>query len=373
MRLQQLINILSTRKHITGGFGTQSTIVSRAVVDQKNKVSFDPDFDITTLKIPGAVVLRAPAVIFTDVITQARTAMVFANGAPVFTAVPTALLLMFAFMLAICSPAKAQTTSEVIFSGPSALITGTTNAAGSLTLNGVPAASDSFVISSTASSGTMTYKYVAALSGGTSPNEIVLGTNATSTITRTINAINSSGSSAGAYNTSGTLPGVLSGTGTGNSVSLSAITTGTNGNGITLSGTFTNATANFFSGTTLTGGAVASGTINVLTIPATSTGSGTFAFTGADVGFLSGTISTSPAGYFQAITNTGTYILSSTSTLTGTTAGTATHLSALTIFPQVITGTTSATVIGFKNTTTGTAGAGAAFTGKFWIKGYNER
>jgi hypothetical protein len=82
MTLSQVINLLSIRKRIKGNFSADLAIAARALLDVNNKVVFDPDFQVGN--IPGATVQTAPAVLFTDIATGLKYAMVMKNGAPEF-------------------------------------------------------------------------------------------------------------------------------------------------------------------------------------------------------------------------------------------------------------------------------------------------
>ena len=82
MTLSQAINLISIRKKVGGNFSAALAIAARALLDVNNKVVFDPDFNVTN--IPGATVTTAPAIVFKDIATGVRYAMVVKNGAPEF-------------------------------------------------------------------------------------------------------------------------------------------------------------------------------------------------------------------------------------------------------------------------------------------------
>ena len=82
MRLSQAVNLISIRKKVGGNFSAALAIAARALLDVKNNVVFDPDFPVA--RIPGATVPTAPAILFTDIATGVKYAMVVKNGAPQF-------------------------------------------------------------------------------------------------------------------------------------------------------------------------------------------------------------------------------------------------------------------------------------------------
>jgi len=82
MRLSQAINIISIKKKVGGNFSAALAIAARALLDVNNNVVFDPDFPVGG--IAGATVQTAPAVVFTDIATGLKYAMVVKNGAPEF-------------------------------------------------------------------------------------------------------------------------------------------------------------------------------------------------------------------------------------------------------------------------------------------------
>jgi len=82
MTLSQAINLISIRKKVGGNFSAALAVAARALLDMNNKVVFDPDFQVGA--IPGATVQTAPAILFTDIATGQKYAMVVKNGAPEF-------------------------------------------------------------------------------------------------------------------------------------------------------------------------------------------------------------------------------------------------------------------------------------------------
>lgn len=82
MTLSQAVNLISIRKKVGGNFSAALAIAARALLDVNNNVVFDPDFQVAN--IPGATIATAPAIVFTDIATGLKYAMVIKNGAPVF-------------------------------------------------------------------------------------------------------------------------------------------------------------------------------------------------------------------------------------------------------------------------------------------------
>ena len=79
MTLSKAVNLISIRKKIGGNFSAALAIAARALLDTHNSVVFDPDFPVAN--IPGATVPTAPAIVFTDIATGTKYAMVVKNGA----------------------------------------------------------------------------------------------------------------------------------------------------------------------------------------------------------------------------------------------------------------------------------------------------
>lgn len=250
-------------------------------------------------------------------------------------------------------------TSEFIVNSGTApvLISGSTKATGTLTLNVNPSPGDVITL------GTFSYTYKSSISGTT--NQILIssgsGGSLSATITNTINAIITGGTSNANYYTSGSNTSATAAAGTGNNIAVTALSSGTAGNGVATTGSFASG-YNLWGATTLTGGAVASGTDTLFTLPANG---GSYVFAGADIVCLSGTLTAVPS---VAIQSGSTTVLSGTVSLTGTTANNITHITAVTSpLPVVVTGTNAAP-IQLKITTTGTATS--PFMGKVFIKGY---
>lgn len=82
MTLSQAVNLISIRKKVGGNFSAALAIAARALLDMKNNVVVDPDFPVAG--IAGATVATAPAILFTDIATGVKYAMVVKNGAPEF-------------------------------------------------------------------------------------------------------------------------------------------------------------------------------------------------------------------------------------------------------------------------------------------------
>ena len=272
------------------------------------------------------------------------------------------LILSIIALLAAVATALAQTGSVtvsefIVNSGTTPiLVSGTTKAAGTLTLNVQPTPGDVITL------GTFTYTYKTAISGTTSQIVISTGSSGSlaNTITNTINAITTGGTSS-QYYVSGTNTSASAASGTGNTILVTAYASGTAGNDIAATGSFASA-YNSWSAPTLAGGAVASGTDTIYTLPASG---GSYVLTAADVLCLSGTLTAAPSVAIQSGSAT---LLSGTVSLTGTTANNITHIAALTSpLPVVVTGT-NATPIQLKVTSTGTATS--PFEVKVFVKGY---
>lgn len=247
-------------------------------------------------------------------------------------------------------------TSEFIVNSGTApvLISGSTKAAGTLTLNVNPSPGDVITL------GTFSYTYKSSISGTT--NQILIGSGSlASTITNTINAIATGGTSNPNYYTSGSNTSATAVAGTGNSIAVTALSSGTAGNGVAATGSFASS-YNTWAAATLTGGAVASGTDTIFTLPANG---GSYVFTGADIVCLGGTLTAVPS---VAIQSGSTTVLSGTVSLTGTTANNITHITAATSPLPVVVSGTGAAPIQLKITSSGTATS--PFMGKVFIKGY---
>src|ERR1700677_3516945 len=198
------------------------------------------------------------------------------------------LILPIIAFLASGAAGLAQTgsviTNEFIVNSGSVpiLISGTTKAAGTLTLNAQPAAGDVITL------GTSSYVYTGTLSG-TTTNQIVISGSLAGTIADTIGCINSSGSNAGYYST-GTNASAIVAAGTGNAIVATAVTSGTAGNGVATTGSFASQN-DYWGGATLAGGAVASGTDTLYTLPANGGG---YVFSAAVGGCRSGRLTGGP-------------------------------------------------------------------------------
>jgi hypothetical protein len=79
MTLSQAVNLISIRKKVGGNFSAALAIAARALLDVKNNVVFDPDFQVAN--VPGSTMATAPAIVFTDIATGLKYAMVVKNGA----------------------------------------------------------------------------------------------------------------------------------------------------------------------------------------------------------------------------------------------------------------------------------------------------
>lgn len=247
------------------------------------------------------------------------------------------------------------TTAEFIVNSGSnpILISGSTKASGTLALGAQPSAGDVVTL------GTYSYTYKSALSG-TATNQILISGSLAGTVANTVNAITTGGTSS-QYYVGGTNASASAAAGAGSTIVATAVASGTAGNGVAATGSFASQ-ANGWGGATLTGGAVASGTDTIYTLPANG---GSYVFTAADVVCLGGTLSAAPSVAIQSGSAT---LLSGTVSLTGTTANSLTHITSVTSpLPLVVTGT-NATPIQLKITTSGTATS--PFTGKVFIKGY---
>jgi hypothetical protein len=82
MTLSQAVNLISIKKKVGGNFSAALAIAARALLDVNNNVVFDPDFPVGA--ISGATLRTAPAIIFTDIATGLKYAMVVKNGAAEF-------------------------------------------------------------------------------------------------------------------------------------------------------------------------------------------------------------------------------------------------------------------------------------------------
>jgi hypothetical protein len=82
MTLSKAVNLISIRKKVGGNFSAALAIAARALLDINNNVVFDPDFQVAG--IPGSTLSTAPAIVFTDIATGLKYAMVVKNGAPEF-------------------------------------------------------------------------------------------------------------------------------------------------------------------------------------------------------------------------------------------------------------------------------------------------
>ncbi|HWB60381.1 MAG TPA: hypothetical protein VG733_12875 [Chthoniobacteraceae bacterium] len=257
---------------------------------------------------------------------------------------------------AVAQTGNVTTTEFIVNSGTApVLLTGSTKATGTLTLNAVPSPGDVITL------GTFTYTYKSAISG---TNQILIGSLA-NTITNTVNAIVSSGSTAN-YDTSGTnTSGTASAS--GNTITVTAYTAGTAGNSVATTGSFASSN-NSWGAATLTGGAVASGTDTLYVLPANG---GSYVLTAADILYLSGTLSSTPSVAIQSGTTASAgspTVLTGTVAISGSTANNVTHIVASTSpLPVVVTGT-NATPIQLKVPTAG--GATSPLEVKVFIKGY---
>lgn len=274
------------------------------------------------------------------------------------------ILALAAFSLPVFAQSKGSitTTGFIVNSGSAPiLISGTISATGSLTLNAPPIAADNFTIAST--SGTQSYTFVSTLVNGAG-NQILIG-GTTSGVAGTLVALNAAFTNTGttaSYISTGTNLNV-SGSISGNSYLLTAYATGTSGNGVATTGSFVQPAQDFFSGPTLTGGALATtGTIPLWNLPASS---GTYVLTAVDAVYLSGTVNNSTVAILGGTNN---LVLTGTTTLTGTVATSYTHIAANTAPGTVIITGTAASPISLKLVTTGTATS--PFTVRLYIKGY---
>ena len=258
---------------------------------------------------------------------------------------------------ALAQTGSVTTAEFIVNSGTSpVLITGTTKAAGTLTLNVNPSPGDVITV------GAFTYTYKAAIAGTT--NQILIGNGANAlatTITNTINAITTGGNGSPNYYTSGNNTGATAAASAGNTIAVTAVTPGTAGNSVATTASFA-AAANSWGSATLTGGAVAATTDTVFTLPANE---GSYVFTGADVVCLGGALTAAPSVQIQSGATT---LLSGVVTLTGTAVNNLTHIPAATSpLPVVVAGANGAP-IQLKITTQGTATT--PFQAKVFIKGY---
>jgi hypothetical protein len=80
MTISQAVNLISIKKKVGGNFSAALAIAARALLDVNNNVVFDPDFPVAN--IAGATLRTAPAIVFTDIATGLKYAMVIKNGAP---------------------------------------------------------------------------------------------------------------------------------------------------------------------------------------------------------------------------------------------------------------------------------------------------
>jgi hypothetical protein len=273
------------------------------------------------------------------------------------------LILSIAAVGAACASAVAQTgntiTAEFIVNSGTApiLVSGTTKATGTLTLNAQPSPGDVITL------GTFSYTYKSAVSE--TANQILISSGASgslaNTISNTINAITTGGTTNPNYYTSGSNTSASAAAGAGNTVLVTAYASGTAGNAVVTTGSFTSP-ANSWGAPALSGGAVASGTSTICVLPPNG---GSYVFTAADVLCLGGTLTAAPS---VAIQSGGATVLSGTVALTGTTPNSISHIAAAASpLPVVVTGTNAAP-IQLKVTSNGTATS--PFTVKVFVKGY---
>lgn len=82
MQLRQILDQIAITKKIGGKAGAELSVATRAVIDNNNDIVVDPDFNVTA--IPGATIGSSAAIIFTDIVTGKKYAMLIKEGAPIF-------------------------------------------------------------------------------------------------------------------------------------------------------------------------------------------------------------------------------------------------------------------------------------------------
>lgn len=132
--LHKQVRKLQTSKNIGGNFGVELSIASRAVLAKDNSIAYDPD-------TPGALLLK-------DVDTGVVNQVYIKDGALKFTAVGnalTAIALALFLALGFGHTAKAQSTTEMVFSST---VTGTGTAGTVLPLNTIINTGTNFIVNS---------------------------------------------------------------------------------------------------------------------------------------------------------------------------------------------------------------------------------